>query len=114
MKSATALAAEKAMRKTPALDPFGRMFERWGMLPLAFEETLPLTTWTPACDIYETEKEIVLNLEIPGIKKEDVKVSLDQNMLTIHGERKFEEEVKKENYHRSRIVAMSFCEPRSW
>jgi HSP20 family protein len=100
MKPATALAHEKAMRRLPAMDPFGRLFERWGMLPLGVEETLPLTTWTPICDIYETEKEIVVKLEIPGIKKEDVKVSLENNLLTIHGERKFEEEVKKENFHR--------------
>jgi|SRR5205085_11665559 len=100
MKPATALANEKTLRRLPAIDPLGRLFERWGMLPLAFEETLPMTTWTPICDIYETEKEIVLKLEVPGIKKEDVMVGLENNMLTIHGERKFEEEVKKENFHR--------------
>jgi HSP20 family protein len=100
MKPATALANEKAMRRQTAMDPFGRLFERWGMMPLGAEETMPLTTWTPLCDIYETEKEIVVKLEIPGIKKEDVKVSLENNMLTIHGERKFEEEVKKEHFHR--------------
>src|SRR5690242_13722650 len=100
MKPATALASEKMLRRLPAIDPLGRLFERLGMLPLGHEETLSLTTWTPVCDIYETEKEIVIKLEIPGIKKEDVKVSLENNMLTIHGERKFEEEVKKENFHR--------------
>jgi HSP20 family protein len=100
MKPATALANEKAMRRLPAVDPLGRLFERLGVLPLAFEEALPLATWTPVCDIYETAKEIVLKLEIPGIKKEDVKISLENNLLTIHGERKFEEEVKKEDFHR--------------
>jgi HSP20 family protein len=100
MKPATALASEKGLRRLPAIDPLGRLFERLGMLPVGFEETLPLTTWTPLCDIYETEKEIVVKLEISGIKKEDVKVSLENNLLTIHGERKFEEEVKKETFHR--------------
>lgn len=100
MKPGTALAAERAMRRTPVTDPLARLFERWGMLPMAFEETVPLTTWTPACDIYETDKEVVLKIEVPGVKKEDVKVSLENTTLTIRGERKFEEEVKKENYHR--------------
>ena len=98
MKPANALAAERAMRRVTSPDPFARLFERWGM-PMA-EEGLALTTWTPACDIYETDKEVVLKIEVPGVKKEDVKVSLENKILTIHGERKFEEEVKKENYHR--------------
>jgi HSP20 family protein len=71
-----------------------RLFE-----PFA-EETLPLTTWVPSCDIYETDKEIVVKAELPGLKKEDVFVSLENNVLMIRGERKFEEDVKRENYHR--------------
>jgi HSP20 family protein len=70
------------------------LFEPFG------EETLPLTTWVPACDIYETDKEIVVKAELPGLKKEDVFVSLDNNVLMIRGERKFEGEVKRENFHR--------------
>ena len=67
---------------------------------LPMEETLPLTAWTPPCDIYETEKEIVLKMELPEIKKEDVHVTIENNVLTMRGERKFEEKVDRENYHR--------------
>jgi HSP20 family protein len=59
-----------------------------------------LVAWTPACDIFETEKAIVLNVELPGLKKEEVSVSIENNLLTIHGERKFQEETKRENYYR--------------
>lgn len=64
------------------------------------EENWSMATWAPACDIYETENEFVVKAELPEVKKEDVKVSFENNVLTIRGERKFEEETKKENYHR--------------
>jgi HSP20 family protein len=67
---------------------------------LPFEENLPLAAWTPPCDIYETEKEIVLKMELPEVKKEDVHVTMENNVLTLRGERKFEEKVDRENYHR--------------
>jgi HSP20 family protein len=73
---------------------FGRFFE-----PLP-EESWSVTTWTPSCDIYETDNEIVVKAELPEVKKENIQVGLENNMLTIRGERKFEEETKKENYHR--------------
>jgi len=100
MMTATALAPEKSLRKFAMIDPFNRLFERLSTYAPFFEENVPLSTWAPACDIYETEKEIVLKVEIPGVKKEDLKVSLENNALMIHGERKFEEETKRENYHR--------------
>lgn len=59
-----------------------------------------MTTWAPACDIYETENEIVVKAELPEVKKEDLHVSFENNLLTIRGERKFSEETKQENYHR--------------
>jgi HSP20 family protein len=73
---------------------FGRFLE-----PLP-EESWSITTWTPSCDIYETDNEIVVKAELPEVKKENIYVGLENNMLTIRGERKFEEETKKENYHR--------------
>jgi HSP20 family protein len=59
-----------------------------------------MAAWSPSCDIYETKNEIVVKAEIPGVKKEDIKLSLQENVLTLTGERKFEEETKKENYVR--------------
>ena len=61
---------------------------------------LPLKTWTPACDIFETDKELVIKFELPEVKKEDVEVKVEQNVLTLRGERKFEEKTDRENYHR--------------
>ena len=57
-------------------------------------------TFTPAVDVYEDEQNLVLKLEVPGMNEEDLKVSLENNTLTVSGERKFEKEEKEENFHR--------------
>jgi HSP20 family protein len=57
--------------------------------------------WVPAVDIYENGKqELVLKAELPDMKREDIQVVFENNTLTIKGERKFENEVNKEQYHR--------------
>jgi HSP20 family protein len=56
--------------------------------------------WSPSADISETEKEYLIRAELPAVKKEDVKVTLDQGMITISGERKQQKEDKTEKYHR--------------
>ena len=106
MTTGTALAPIRGYRNLLKLDPFNllqvplnRLFEPWALQPFA-EEASPLTTWTPVCDIYETDKEIVLKTELPGLRKELVNVSIENNVLMIQGERNFEEETKKENFHR--------------
>ena len=72
-----------------------------------FESTFPansdtsaLTTWAPAVDIYETENELVIKADLPDVNEHDLDVRVENNMLTITGERKFEEKVKEENYLR--------------
>ena len=62
----------------------------------------PLTTgsFIPAVDIYEDEKTVVLKLEVPGIEEKDLDVSVENNTLTVKGERKFAQEEKEENFHR--------------
>jgi HSP20 family protein len=52
-------------------------------------------------DIYEENDKFVIKAEVPGVKKEDIDISIENNILTIKGERKFEKETKKENYHRA-------------
>ena len=101
MQPGTAMAPIKSLRNLMTTDPFYLLQNRLNRLfePFA-EETFPLTTWVPACDIYETAKEIVVKAELPGLKKEEVLVSIENNVLMIRGERKFEEEVKRENLHR--------------
>jgi HSP20 family protein len=110
MTTGTALAPARSLRNLLTTDPFllfqnrlNRLFEEpyGALMPTAMgEEFLPLTTWTPACDIYETDKDIVIKAELPEVEKKDVFVSLENNVLTIRGERKFNEETKRENYHR--------------
>jgi HSP20 family protein len=101
MQPGTAMAPLRSFRNLTTVDPFSLLQTRLNRLfePFA-EETFPLTTWVPACDIYETPREIVVKAELPGLKKEEVSVSIENNVLMIGGERKFEEEVKRENFHR--------------
>ncbi len=65
------------------------------------EDPGAFTTWTPLCDIYETDKKIVIKMEIPEVKKENISVTFDNNVLTISGERKVEEE-EGQSYHRNK------------
>jgi HSP20 family protein len=58
-------------------------------------------TWVPAVDIYETENhEVVIKAELPEMKREDISVTFDNNILTLKGERKFETEVPRDRYQR--------------
>jgi HSP20 family protein len=57
-------------------------------------------TWAPSVDIFETEKELVLTAEVPGIDEKDIEIKIEDATLTLKGERKFEKETKEENYHR--------------
>ena len=63
-------------------------------------ELLTTAGFVPLVDVYEDEHKIVLKLEVPGIKQEDLDVRMENNTLTIRGERKFEKEEKEENFHR--------------
>src|SRR5437879_6815624 len=63
-------------------------------------EEITLPEWTPLADITEDEKEYVIKAELPDLRKEDVKVTVENGVLTISGERKFEKEEKKKKYHR--------------
>ena len=66
------------------------------------ESESPLTTanFVPPVDIYEDEKKVVIKLEVPGIEEKDLDVRVENNTLTVRGERKFESEEKEENFHR--------------
>src|SRR6266496_5062929 len=68
--------------------------------PEAPEEALTTTSFAPPVDIYEDEHNITLKLEVPGIDEKDIDVRIENNTLTVHGERKFEKEEKEENYRR--------------
>ena len=64
------------------------------------EEALTTTTFAPPVDVYEDEHSVTLKIEVPGIDEKDIDVRIENNTLTVHGERKFEKEEKEENYRR--------------
>lgn len=81
-------------------DRLNRMFARPSSPRTTGKETMIVADWTPSVDISETEGEYQIKAEIPDVKKEDVKVTLEDGVLTIQGERKQEKEEKGKKYHR--------------
>lgn len=67
-----------------------------------------LTAWAPAVDIYEAENELVLKADLPEISEKDLDIRVENNMLTVRGERKFEQKVKEDNYLRIERTYGSF------
>jgi HSP20 family protein len=63
-------------------------------------EESALTTWAPAVDIYETPNELVVKADLPDVNEKDIDVRVENNLLTIRGERKFEKSVSEENFLR--------------
>jgi len=64
------------------------------------ESSVTTASFIPPVDIYEDEKKVVLKLEVPGMEEKDLDVSVENNTLTVKGERKFAAEEKEENFHR--------------
>jgi HSP20 family protein len=64
------------------------------------EEALTTSGFAPPVDVYEDEHNINLKIEVPGIDEKDIDVRIENNTLTVHGERKFEKEEKEENFRR--------------
>jgi HSP20 family protein len=58
------------------------------------------TQWTPVADIYESENELVVNLDLPGVDPKMVEIRVENNILSIRGDRQFEDKQNKENFHR--------------
>ncbi len=79
-------------------DPF---FSDWPFFRLMWRRTPgDDMAWVPAVEMYEKDNNFVIKAELPGVKKEDVDISVTGDTLTIKGERKSSKEVKKEDYHR--------------
>jgi HSP20 family protein len=68
--------------------------------PVTSQESLSTGSFVPKVDVYEDEQGIRLKVEVPGVDEKDIDVRLENNLLTIRGERKLENETKEENYHR--------------
>jgi HSP20 family protein len=80
-------------------DRMNRLFrESYG--PEGREESLSNTSFAPPVDVYEDEHSVHLKIEVPGIDEKDVDVRIENNVLTVTGERKFEKEEKQENFRR--------------
>src|SRR6202163_2074940 len=68
--------------------------------PEAQDQSLATSSFAPPVDVYEDEHNITLKIEVPGIDEKDIDVRVENNTLTVHGERKFEKEEKEENFRR--------------
>src|SRR6202795_1143113 len=80
---------------------FGEVVGRTG-------EESNLTPWAPAVDIYETENELVIKADLPDVNPQNLETRVENNILTIRGERKFESKVKEDNYLRVERAYGSF------
>jgi HSP20 family protein len=101
-------------RQLAALDPFGMLRQMTADVDRMFEEPLwsfrrPLlrrfgaaepAPWYPNVDVFERENRLVTKIDLPGMKKEDVKIEVADGQLAISGERKREEDEKKDNFYR--------------
>lgn len=90
-------------------DPFRDLISIQDRMNRLFEQTLSrsredegvsATAWTPAVDIYETPDTIVMKAELPGVAREDIQIQINENTLTLQGERRFAKDVQEENYLR--------------
>jgi HSP20 family protein len=90
---------EELQRK---FDDFWPLWSSWRRFPFETKE------WIPAIDLYEKDDSYTAKVELPGMKEEDVDISVIGDRLTIKGEKKAETEIKEENYHRSERSYGSF------
>ncbi|MBI3478991.1 MAG: Hsp20/alpha crystallin family protein [Nitrosomonadales bacterium] len=89
-------------------DRLNRIFGRSAIRTETSPKMLGMADWSPSVDISETDTEYLIKGEIPGVKKEDVKVTLEGGMLTLQGERKMEKEEKGKKFHRVECSYGSF------
>jgi HSP20 family protein len=76
--------------------------------PRQTDDLMSRGTWTPAVDIYEVDGALVLKAELPEMRREDIDISVENSTLTIRGERKLDNEIKQENFHRIERAYGSF------
>ena len=100
------------VRFQPFADDFQALQER---IHRIFQDTAlsrvgeeAMGAWVPSCDIYEEGDSIIVKAELPGVEKSDIDVQVENNVLTLRGERKREKEVKSENLYRTERFYGSF------
>src|SRR2546423_9992534 len=91
-------------------DIHNRLFTLWNVTPRSGngQEAPALSEWMPAVDITEDENGFTIKAELPEVKKEDVKITVENGLLTISGERRVEKEEKGRKYHRMERAYGSF------
>jgi HSP20 family protein len=81
-------------------DRMDRLFQDAMPRNKGYEQSLSAGFWSPAVDIYETDDAVILKAELAGLNKSDVTIEIKDSTLILKGERKFEKDIKEENYHR--------------
>lgn len=105
-KTGTQMSPARGYRNFPTFNPLREMAELQRSINQLFntgrsaDNDVALSAWTPAVDIFEGDNDYLIKLELPEVSREDVKISLHDQTLTITGERKIENEDKREGYHR--------------
>jgi HSP20 family protein len=93
-----------ALIKWDPFREFNALNERIGnfgnYLGKGWEAPMSTTAWNPSVDVFENDNEVIFKAEVPGMNAKDIDIKLENNVLTIKGERRFEKEAKEENYHR--------------
>jgi HSP20 family protein len=107
-------------------DPFGRLFDRdlrlmrqmtrdierlfgdFGMRTPVFDRFTTEMNWIPELEVFERDGRFIVRADLPGLKKDDVKINIQDNLLILEGERKVEDEVKKDGFHRTERTYGSF------
>ena len=97
-----------ARRDFPTLQDRINRIVRESFSPERSDEVLTTSNFAPPVDVYEDEHNISLKIEVPGIDEKDINVSIENNTLTVRGERRFEKDEKEENFHRVERMYGSF------
>jgi len=81
-------------------DRINRVFDEAATRSKDYDDEVSKCEWRPTVDIYDSEKAIIINAELPGVTRENITLDVKENILTLKGERKSDEEVQKQNYYR--------------
>jgi HSP20 family protein len=87
---------------------FEQLFEKPWLTPFRRFRTVEKAPWMPKLDVFQKENELVVKADLPGMKKEDITITLEDGALVLKGERKEEKEVKEENFYRMECTFGSF------
>ena len=85
---------------TTLQDRINRVFDEAANRSRDYDDEVSKCEWRPIVDIYDTDKAIIINAELPGLNKDDIALDIKENILTLKGERKIAQEIEEESYYR--------------